>query len=503
MNKLLLGIDIGTSSCKVAVFDQKGNVLAQQAGSYQVYYPQKGWAEQNPNEWWEVLCSTLKSMLEESAIDPADIQGVGIDGQSWSAIAMDKQGQVLYNTPIWMDTRAGEICEEIKQQLDEEDLFNVCGNSLQPAYTLPKILWYKKYMPDMYGKIHKVLQSNSFIVFKLTDNMTQDKSQGYGYQCFDMHSGTWDEALSDKLGIDKKMLPDIYDCHEVVGYITEKAAKETGLRMGTPVVAGGLDAACGTLGAGVIHNGQTQEQGGQAGGMSICTDTYNSDKRLILSYHVVSGKWLLQGGTVGGGGVIKWFEEQLGEAERQMAALNSTHSFEEMSREAANILEGSEGLIFLPYMAGERSPIWDAKAKGVYFGLDYSKTRQHMIRSAFEGVAYSLRHNLETAESTGAYVNELHAMGGAANSLVWTQIKADVTGKRIAVPASDTATTLGAALLAGVGVGIYKDFEEAVNQTVQIKRVHEPDMEKNKAYQKYFDIYLELYEKLKDSMKKL
>jgi xylulokinase len=237
--------------------------------------------------------------------------------------------------------------------------------------------------------------------------------------------------------------------------------------------------------------------------MSICTDTYNSDKRLILSYHVVSGKWLLQGGTVGGGGVIKWFEEQLGEAERQMAALNGTHSFEEMSKEASNIKEGSDGLIFLPYMAGERSPIWDTKAKGVYFGLDYSKTRQHMIRSAFEGVAYSLRHNLETAESTGAYVNELHAMGGAANSLVWTQIKADVTGKKIAVPASDTATTLGAALLAGVGVGIYKDFEEAVNQTVQIKRVHEPDMEKNKAYQKYFDIYLELYEKLKDSMKKL
>ncbi|WP_070000946.1 xylulokinase [Cellulosilyticum sp. I15G10I2] len=503
MQKLLLGIDLGTSSCKVAVFEKNGNVVAQKTGSYRVYYPQKGWAEQDPNEWWQVICTTTKRMLEENNIDASTIAGIGIDGQSWSAIAVDKKGEVLCNTPIWMDTRASEICEEIKSQISEDEIFSVCGNSLQPSYTLPKILWYKKHTPDIYAKIDKVLQSNSFIVYRLTDQITQEKSQGYGHQCFDMHTGKWDENLCEKLGIDRHMLPDIYDCHEVVGYVTKHAAEATGLFEGTPVVAGGLDAACGTLGAGVVRSGQTQEQGGQAGGMSICIDKYSADKRLILSYHVVPNTWLLQGGTVGGGGVVKWFEQEFGAAEREMAKQNGTNSFEEMSSEADAIPSGSEGLVFLPYMSGERSPIWDPKAKGIYFGLDFSKTRSHMIRASFEGVAYSLRHNLEVAENTGAKVNTLHAMGGAANSEVWTQIKADVTGKKIAVPASDTATTLGAAILAGVGVGVYESFEEAVRETVQIKRVHEPDMEKHNQYQKYFDMYLELYEKLKDSMKKL
>ena len=503
MQRYLLGIDIGTSSCKVALFDTNGNVIRQGSGSYKVYYPHKGWAEQDPEEWWASVCKTTAALIREAQIDSKDICGIGIDGQSWSAIPIDHNGKVLCNTPIWMDTRAKEICDVIKEKVDENELFELSGNPLEPSYTLPKILWYKKHRPEIYSKIYKILQSNSFIAYKLTGKITQDKSQGYGYQCFNMHTGTWNDAMCEKLGIKREMLPDIYECHEIIGEVTTEAAKETGLHPGTPVVAGGLDAACGTLGVGVIHNGQTQEQGGQAGGMSICTDRYRADKRLILSYHVVPDKWLLQGGTVGGGGTVRWFEEQFGESERNTAKLNGTNSFEEMTNLAGTIPHGSEGLIFLPYMQGERSPIWDTKAKGVYFGLDYSKTRAHMIRATFEGVAYSLRHNLEVAEKAGAKTYVLHAMGGAANSPVWTQIKADVTGKKIDTYASDTATTLGAALLAGVGVGVYKDFDEAVRKTVRIRRSYEPNMKKHEDYQKYYDIYLELYDKLKDTMKKL
>ena len=503
MEDYLLGIDIGTSACKLALFKTNGEVVAQKSGSYKVYYPQKGWAEQQPEEWWEVVASTLLALIKENNINATSIKGIGVDGQSWSAIALDREGKVLCPTPIWMDTRANALCEELKKEISEEEIFKVCGNPLEPSYTLPKILWYKKHRPEVYEKTQYILQSNSFIVYKLTDKNSQDKSQGYGYQCFDMHNGTWDKELCRAFGIEERILPPIYDCHQVVGYVTEEAAKVTGLQAGIPVVAGGLDAACGTLGAGVIHNGQTQEQGGQAGGMSICTDTYRADQRLILSYHVVPNCWLLQGGTVGGGGTIKWFEEQFGEAERQLAKEKGTHSFEEMSTEAGQIQPGAEGLVFLPYMAGERSPIWNPKAKGVYFGLDFSKTRAHLIRATFEGVAYSLKHNLDIAENTGANVEELHAMGGAANSLVWTQIKADVTGKKISVPASDTATTLGAALLAGVGVGIYKDFEEAVKQTVAIKRVHLPNKDHSECYKHYFEIYKKLYSHLKDLMEEL
>lgn len=501
MKRYLMGIDIGTSACKVAIFDYNGNVTATESGAYKIYHPQHGWAEQNPNEWWSVLCETCKRLFAENQISPNEIAGIGIDGQSWSAIPIDKSGNVLHNTPIWFDTRAAEFCDEMKNTVGEETIFNLCGNPIQPTYTLPKILWFKKHHSDIYNNTYKFLQSNSYIVYKLTDAITQDISQGYGYHCFNMRTGEWDESMCDKLGIEIDMLPDIFQCHQVVGAVTATASQLTGIAIGTPVIAGGLDAACGTLGTGVIHNGETQEQGGQAGGMSCCIDSYHADKRLILSHHVVPNHWLLQGGTVGGGGVYKWFETNFGESERRLADINNTNSFYELDKQAETINVGSDGVVFLPYMAGERSPIWDAHAKGVFYGLDYTKTKAHMARACMEGVAFSLLHNIEIAETCGVKITELHAMGGAANSRLWTQIKSDVTNKKINVPSADTATTLGAAILAGVGVGVYTDFDEAVNRTIKITRSHIPDIENNKTYQKNYKIYLELYNSLKHIMR--
>lgn len=501
MKKYILGIDIGTSACKIAVFSRQGEVVASGVGEYEVYYPELGYAEQNPEEWWEAIYRTIKSTLHKADIDNEDIAGVGVDGQSWSAIAIDKNGDVLTNTPIWMDTRADDICKRLNKQIGEDNIFNLAGNSLQASYTTAKIIWYKENLPEVYEKIDKVLQSNSFIVYRLTDQLSQDKSQGYGLHCFDMRTGTWDKIMCERFGIPFNFLPDIYDCHQVVGYVTEKAAELSGLAVGTPVVAGGLDAACGTLGAGVMHAYETQEQGGQAGGMSICLDQYSADPRLILSFHVVPNLWLLQGGTTGGGGVMRWFEKEFADFEREEGKRVGKSSLELLNDIADTINPGSEGVIFLPYMAGERSPIWDSHAKGVYYGLDYSKTKAHFVRAAMEGVAYSLKHNLEVAADAGAQVKELKAMGGSANSLLWTQIKADVTGKPIAVPSSDTATTLGAAILAGVGVGFYRDFEEAVKLTVKVRRYHTPNMENNAVYNKKYNTYLELYHNLKNIMK--
>ncbi len=501
MKKYLLGIDIGTSACKVAVFNRQGEVIASGNGDYQVYYPKQGYAEQNPEEWWEAIYNAVKNTLQSAEIDSNDIAGVGVDGQSWSAIAVDQDGKVLHNTPIWMDTRTDEICKRLNHEIGADHIFDLAGNSLQAPYTTAKIIWYKENLPDVYQKIYKILQSNSFIVYRLTGIFSQDKSQGYGLHCFDMHTGTWDKAMCEQLGIPFEILPDIYDCHKVVGYVTEEAAKLSGLAVGTPVVAGGLDAACGTLGAGVIHPSETQEQGGQAGGMSICIGEYSADPRLILSFHVIPDRWLLQGGTTGGGGAMRWLEREFADFEREEAKRTGKSSLELLNEIADKVNPGSDGLIFLPYMAGERSPIWDTHAKGVYYGLDYSKTKGHFVRALMEGVAFSLKHNLDVAETAGAKVNEMRAMGGSANSLLWTQIKADVTGKPIAVPSSDTATTLGAAILAGVGVGLYRNFEEAVEMTVKVKRHHEPNMENHAIYQKNFKTYLELYNNLSNTMK--
>lgn len=493
MEPVLLGIDIGTSACKVAAFNRRGEVLAQSGGEYPVYHPRPGWAEQNPEEWWAAVCEAVRHIFDTHAIDPASVAGVGIDGQSWSAIPVNRDGDVLCNTPIWYDTRAADICAELSGTVGEEAIFRVSGNPLQPAYTLPKILWYKKHRPDVYRKSDKILQSNSYIAYRLTGAVTQDLSQGYGLHCFHMERGCLDEALCAEIGLDRGLLPELARCHDIVGTVTARASAQCGLPVGVPVVAGGLDAACGTLGAGVLHEGETQEQGGQAGGMSICMEECRSDPRLILGRHVVPERWLLQGGTVGGGGVLRWLGEQL-------FPDGGSGRFREMDTLAESVPAGSEGVLFLPYMAGERSPIWDADAKGVFYGLDFRKGRGHMIRACLEGVAYSLRHNLKTAAEAGAVVNRLRAMGGAANSRLWTQIKADVTGVPIDVPSSDTATTLGAAMLAGVAVGVWSGFDEAVAQTVRIQCGHEPNPEKANVHNDGFRAYRELYLRLKPMM---
>lgn len=441
MKTALLGIDVGTSACKVAAFDLEGRVLAQAAESYPVLYPQPGWAEQDPQQWWEAVCKALRRLWESGAVAPGEVAGVGIDGQSWSAIPLDKEGRALCNTPIWMDTRAGSLCQELEARVGGEKIFACSGNPLSASYTLPKVLWYKEHLPQVYEKAEKVLQSNGYLAFRLTGAVTQDKSQGYGWACYNVARNQWDIPLC-------------------------------------------------------------QELGGQAGGMSLCVDSAQADPRLILSAHVVEGLWLLQGGTVGGGGALNWFEREFAAAERAAAQEQGGSSFQQLDREAEAVPPGCQGLVFLPYLAGERSPLWDIHAKGVYYGIDFSKTRAHFARACMEGVAYSLRHNLEVAQEAGASAGTLRAMGGAANSRLWTQIKADITGKAIQVPASDAATSLGAALLAGVGVGAYGDFDQAVAATVRVTREHTPNPEHRQAYEQGYRLYRQLYEDLKDTMRK-
>lgn len=501
MKDILLGIDIGTSGCKIVAFKPDGTVVAQKTESYLVLYPQKGWAEQNPENWWQAVCKGVCAVLEKGKIHPTDIAGIGVDGQSWSAIPVDREGNVLCNTPIWMDTRASAECTELLQEIPDYEIFALCGNPLRPSYTLPKILWFKKHRPDVYAKTDKILQSNSFINLRLTGVVSQDVSQGYGLHCFDMHHGKWDETMCARMGIKSSLLPPIFACDTVIGQVTDAAAAQTGLAAGTPVVAGGLDAACGTLGAGIIKAGQTQEQGGQAGGMSICLDEYHADKHLILGYHVVPGEWLLQGGTTGGGGVMNWMEREFGDIERLEGEETGKSSFRILDEKAAQVVPGSNGVVFPPYMSGERSPIWDTNARGVFFGLDFAKTKAHFFRAALEGTAYALKHNLDTAKVAGAPVDVLYATGGAANSRLWMQIKADVTGKKIAVPSSDTTTTLGAAILAGVGVGIYRDYDDAKEKTFCITRRYEPNPANTAVYEMGYHIYRTLYEQLKDLMK--
>ncbi len=494
---LLLGIDIGTSGCKITAFNFQGDVVASQTETYATFYPAVNWVEHDPLHWWNAVCKGINGMIRSGKLHPREIAAIGVAGLSWSWVPMDEGGRPLRRVMIWLDRRAEGPVQWMKEQAGEERLFSLSGNPIDPAYGTPKILWLKEHEPEVYRKTHQFLQSNSYIVYKLTGAYTQEYSQAYAFHFFNMSQGRYDEQMAETLGINLEKFPPLSPCHAVVGTVTTAAAQETGLVPGTPVVAGGLDAACCTLGAGVIQPGQTQEQGGQAGGMSIVLDKPRMHPRLILGYHVVPGLWLLQGGTVGGSGTLRWFREELGAYEEQLGQERGISPFVVMSEEAARIRPGSDGLIFLPYMAGERSPIWDSNARGVFFGLSFNKTRAHMIRAMMEGVGYSLRHNLETALEAQAETEFLVSVGGAANSAVWTQLKADIIGKVIQVPFSDHATTLGAAILAGVGVGVYRDFASAVKETVRIQRIHEPNPINHQIYTRYYQLYLKLYQQLK------
>ena len=490
MRDYLMGIDVGTSACKVSVFDGDGQLVAAASSGYALKTPRAGWVEQDPDDWWRAVCAACKEAL--SGLDAGRVAGVGIDGQSWSAVALDRAGRPLCPTPIWMDTRAEGLCRELKTRLGER-LFAVSGNPLSPSYTLPKVLYWQRHAPDMLAHTDKVLQCNGYIVYRLTGALSHDISQGYGWQVFDQRRLAWDRELCREVGLPERLLPELAACHEVVGQVTGDAAAATGLMPGTPVVAGGLDAACGTLGAGVLHAGQTQEQGGQAGGMSICIEAYAADPRLILSAHVAPGTWLLQGGTTGGGGTLNWFARELAGYAAQTAKERGCSVFEVLSEEAEAVPPGSDGLLFLPYMSGERSPLWDPNARGVFFGLGYDKGRGHLVRAMMEGTAFALQHNLEVAAAAGAEVATMVTVGGAGNSRVWTQIKCDVTGKPIEVARSDTATTLGAAMLAGVGVGLYPDFDTAVRRCVRLTRRQEPNPGTAEIYRRSYDLYRKLY----------
>lgn len=494
MTDLLLAIDQGTSGLKLTIFDLDGKVIADKTKTYETHYPHEGYVEQDCDVWWQVAAEGIKEMIHEKDLDAARIKGIGVDGISWACIPIDAEGNVLYPTMIWLDRRATKEAEWMKEVAGEERLIALSGNPVDAAYITPKMLWLKNNEPEVFAKTYKFLNSNSFIAYRLTGKLSQDHSQGYGFHFYNMATGELDEEMARTLGLSVDYVAPLMDSQEVVGGVTAEVAKLTGLIEGTPVVAGGLDAACCTLGAGVIHVGQTQEQGGQAGGMSICLDQPVIHPKLILGRHVTEGQWLLQGGTTGGGGTLNWFNRELGGLEKSLADDRGISSFEVLSEEASEVIPGSDGLVFLPYMKGERSPLWNEKAKGVYYGVTFDKTRAHMVRSTMEGVAYSLKHNLDTALEVGGKVSKLTSVGGSANSEVWTQLKADITNTPIEVPYSDHATTLGAAILAGVGVGLYADFQEATQRTIQIQRTHEPNPDNKEVYDAGYETYLTLSE---------
>ncbi|CAG1016824.1 xylulokinase [Anaerolineales bacterium] len=504
--QFILTVDVGTSSTKTSLWTENGHLVAHTSCSYPLSRPQPLWAEIDGNIWWHAVCETVQGVFAKSKIDPSLIAGIGVDAVGWTLIPVDHTGNPLHPAMIWLDRRAEEETNWLKSLPSAEHLVNLNANPLDAAYITPKLLWLKKHHPDIFNSAYKFLEATGFIVSQLTDEFICDFTQAYGYHFFDIRKETWDQQAAQEIGIPLEKMPRLCPSTEVVGTVTEEAAEQLGIKPGVPVIAGCLDAIAGALGSGVVKAGQTNEQGGQAGGVGISLDHVVVEPRLIFSHHVIPGQYLLQAGTVGGGS-LGWFRNQFGQPETSVAELLGQNPFELFSSQVAKSKPGANGLIFLPYMAGERTPLWSSLPRGVFFGLTYNTSRADTLRAIMEGCAFAVYDNLQIAEEHGAVVDEYLGSGGATQSAVWCQIKADIYGKPFIVArradGGEGGHDLGLFALTAYGIGLHKDIGACVSDLLPTRQVFEPSMKSHALYQELFSVYRSVSRKLMDDFAKL
>jgi xylulokinase len=490
--KYILTVDVGTSSTKTALWTEAGQLLAHASRGYALQRPEPLWAEIDGDVWWQAVCATIQEILAKSKVPPVSIAGIGVDGVGWTLIPVDKAGNPLRPAMIWLDRRAEQETSWLKALPEAEDFVNLNANPLDAAYITPKLIWLKKNQPDIFASAHKFLEATGFIVSRFTNEFVCDYTQAYGYHFFDIRDEIWDQEVAGKLGIPSDKMPRLCRSVEVAGTVTAKAAEQTGLAPGIPVIAGCLDAVAGALGSGVVKPGQTNEQGGQAGGFGISLDHILVEPRLIFSHHVIPGQYLLQAGTVGGGS-LGWFRDQLGQPEVSVANLLGQNPFELFSQQVEKSKPGAGGLLFLPYMAGERTPLWSSLPRGVFFGLSYSTSRADILRAIMEGCAFAVYDNLQIAAEHGVLIDEFLGAGGATQSAVWCQIKADIYGKPFIVAkrpdGGEGGHDAGLFALAAYGIGLRKDIGTTISELLPNRQVFEPSIVNHALYDELFGVY--------------
>lgn len=496
---LLVGVDIGTTSVKAVLFDVQGTPLREAGQEYPTLYPHPNWAEQEPDAWWRATCSTLQRLFHDGAYAANRVAALGISCQAPSMVAVDQAGKPLLPAIIWMDRRSEPQCTWLREQVGEATITRINGGRVDPYYLMPKLLWFKQHHPDLYATTHQVLQANGYVIHKLCGAFCMDHSHGPISLCYDSIAGDWSDSLLDAMKVDRAKLPEIVSCSAVVGEVSHAAAVATGLAAGTPVVAGMTDGTAASLEAGLVAAGDAVEMTGQSTVLLICNDQPYLGDELIPLGHAIPGRHLVVGALVASGGALRWFRDQLGETERIEAAQRGVDPFEMLTEAAASSPPGANRLIFLPYLFGERSPIWDSDARGVFFGLTLASQKQDLVRAILEGAAYGLRHNVETAARAGFPLKTLACVGGGARSRLWNQIKADVLGRPVRLPRAAIGAPLGDAIVAAVGAGLYPSIETAVRQMVELGVDYQPRSEWAARYDALYKIYVGLYPALKAS----
>jgi len=500
-----IGIDIGTSGCKSLLVNGKGRVVARALKEYPLYTLEPGWSEQSPEDWWGATKITIKQLMK-AVRSTGDIKAIGLSGQMHGLVALDKDSRVLRPAILWNDQRTERQCQEIHDRVGGiEGLLQLTNNRMLPGYTGGKILWVRENEPHLYEKIRKVLNPKDYIRFRLTGELATEVSDASGTGLFNVWERDWSYPLLEILDIPKEWLPGCHESSEVSGQVVSRIVKELGLPASLPVVGGGGDAVVQTTGTGIVEPGILGTTIGTAGNVTTALDRCikNPEGKLQVFCNNMPNKWHTMGVTLAAGGSLRWFRDALGEAEMEISKRTGKNVYAILSREASKAGPGCEGLIFLPFLIGERCPHADPHAKGAYIGLTLRHTKHHLVRSIFEGVIFSLKDVTEVIQAMGFPITQIRTSGGGALSRLWRQIHADVFNLEV-VTVSNSAEggAYGAALVAGVGVGIWGTIEEAV-KVLKIETRNTPIPENSIVYNRLFPIYQEAYKVLKEKFHQL
>lgn len=487
---ILLGIDLGTSSVKILAIDERGNIIGDVSKDYPVNYPRDNWAEQNPEDWWINTREGIKELTQKFSIASNSIRAVSFSGQMHGLVALDGNNEVLTPAILWCDQRTYEECEDITNFFGKEKLTQYVGNKALTGFTAPKILWLKKNKRDVFDKIKHILLPKDYIRFKLTDDFATDVSDASGMLLLDVKNRSWSKEMLEFIGIKESVLPALYESYEVTGKVTEEAKRELGLKGEILVIAGAGDQAAGAIGTGAVEDGIVSVNLGTSGVVFAAHDEFAVDRenRLHAFCHA-NGKYHSMGVMLSAASCLKWWVEEV----------NRGMTFDQLLEEAKG--SQSSGVVFLPYLFGERTPYSDPDARGCFIGLSINTTRGEMTRAVLEGVAFGLKDSLEILKDINIPIKEIRVIGGGAKSPLWKQILADVFGATIAEINTTQGGALGAAILAGVGAGVFQSINVACSNIIKVTNHIESNRKNVECYKRIYKLYSKLYHSLYDWFK--
>ncbi|MDR7543232.1 MAG: xylulokinase [Armatimonadota bacterium] len=492
----LLGLDVGTTGAKTVLVDARGRVLATQTVTYPLLVPRPGWTEQDPATWWDAACASIRAVLERSGVSAASVAAVGLTGQMHGLVALDRRGEVLRPAILWNDQRTASECAWITRQVGADRVLALTGNPVLTGFTAPKIVWMRRHEPELAARIAHILLPKDHVRYRLSGLFVSDVADASGTSLFDVRARRWSAEMLAALDIPSPWLPEVVESPTVTGTVTADAARATGLAPGTAVVAGAGDQAAQAVGTGVVEPGIISVTIGTSGVVFAHLDTVQVDAlgRTHTFCHAVPGRWHVMGVMLSAGGSLRWLRDALGDAAWDVCGADP---YDLMAAEAERIPPGSEGLLFLPYLTGERTPHADPHARGAFVGLTLRHGRGHLVRAVMEGVAMGLRDALEIIRGMGVPVNQVRASGGGARSPLWRQILADVFDSELVTVTTTEGAAYGAALLAGVGSGCFDTVESACRQAVGISERTSPQPAHVRRYQELYERYGTLYPQLR------